>query len=114
MVIISPSPPLRSVSDNRQWYNNSGNYQGSNQYVHWKPSGGYSVEDIIIYASTAGEGSPANGSSGRSVIIRAFLRRCYIVVTAPMQNKPSCENLANGKFTKIVNGMNNISYIAFR
>jgi len=35
--------------DNPQWYTNSGNYQGSNQYVHWKQSGEYSVGNILIY-----------------------------------------------------------------
>ena len=49
MVRISSSSC--SVRDNRQWYNNSGNYQGSNQYAHRKQSGEYSVENIIIYVA---------------------------------------------------------------
>jgi len=59
MVRISSSSC--SVRDNRQWYNNSGNYQGSNQYVRWKPNGEYSVENIIIYVGGGWRVDP-NGS----------------------------------------------------
>lgn len=73
--ISSPSSSSCSVRDNRQWYNNSGNYQGSNQYVRWKPNGEYSVENIIIYDGGGRRlERPEWVVPGRSMLICAFFK----------------------------------------